>query len=34
MLSEKIKALESSLGVLQGEKDEVEGRLSGSIVEN
>ena len=34
VLSENIKALESSMGVLQGEKDEVEDRLSDSVVEN
>jgi len=34
VLSENIKALESSLGVLLGEKDEVEWRLSSCIVEN
>ena len=34
MQSEKIKALASGMGVLQGKKDEVERRLSDRIVEN
>ena len=34
MLSENIKALESSMGVLQGDKDEVEDRLGDSVFEN
>jgi len=34
VLSENIKSSESSMGVLQAKKDEVEDRLSDSVVEN